>query len=423
MTALIRDGRELARRLPCAVTDTIARLEDYGHQAVVVGGAVRSLIQGQRPADWDLASTATPDEVMRLFRRVHPTGVKYGTVTVVEGGEQLEVTTFRADGEYRDGRRPEAVAFGRDLTADLARRDFTVNAIALDRRGAITDPWGGIADLEARVIRAVGDPRQRFAEDALRLLRAVRLAAELRFGLEAETAAALKEQAALIARVAPERRLQELRRLLLARGAAWGLAQLGETGLWEHVWPGNPLPAAAPGAMAALPFDWELRLAACAVAGREHVPPAAVSGLSLLRLPRRTAARVLAIMRAWPPPWPASAPPAATGGGPKPGDALVAAIVRLGRNLTQDLVWLASAAGPADTKQAVPDVQQLLAAERPLSVAELAISGRDVIAAGCPPGPLVGQWLQRQLLLAAAGKVPNDPRELLHRARQDFSRQ
>lgn len=436
MTALIRDGRDLVRRLPCAVTDTLSRLENYGHQAVVVGGAVRSLVQGRMPADWDLATSATPDQVMRLFRRVHPTGLKYGTVTVSEGGEQLEVTTFRTDGTYGDGRRPDTVEFGHDLATDLARRDFTINALALDSRGRLNDPCDGLRDLELGLIRAVGDPAARFAEDALRLLRAVRLAAELAFRLESATAAAVKQGAALLARVAPERRLQELRRLLLAKAAGWGLTQLRQMGLWPYIWPGNRLPRQAPAAMASLPFDWELRLAACAVAGRRRVPAPVVAGLRELRLPRRVALRVLSIVRSWPPNWPTASSdasttaPAATGAaqaepaagvGAGGSSQLAEAVIAAGRRVTEDMLWLVRAAGPEEARLAAPAVQALLDSGRPLSIDELAVSGGELVSLGCAAGPKVGKMLQMLLLQAADGNVANEREALLDRARQEFA--
>lgn len=421
MNAVVRDGRQLVRNMPCAVTDTMARLEEYGHQAVVVGGAVRSLAQGHQPADWDLATSATPDQVMALFRRVHPTGLKYGTVTVSEGGLLLEVTTFRADGAYGDGRRPDTVQFGHDLTTDLARRDFTVNAMALDVRGVLSDPWGGLDDLEHGLIRAVGDPAARFAEDGLRLLRAVRLAAELGFVLEPATRRAIRERAAWLGKIAAERRLQELRRVLLAKAAGWGLTQLRQGGLWPFIWPGNPLPRAAPDAMAALPFDWELRLAACAVAGRRRVPAAALSGLGQLRLPRRAASRVRAIAAAWPPQWPAGQ------------ELLTEAVIGAGRSLTDDLLWLvaaappggaapaAAAARPGAAAVAAPAVRVLLDSGRPLAVSELAIGGKDLLEAGIAAGPNVGKALQRLLWLAANGLVANKRDVLLQQARKEFA--
>lgn len=409
MTSIIRDGRQLVRHVPCAVTDTMARLAEYGHQSVIVGGAVRALAQGRQPADWDLATSATPDQVIRLFRRVQPTGLKYGTVTVSEGGLQMEVTTFRADGAYRDGRRPDSVQFGHDLLADLARRDFTINAIALDARGALCDPWGGLADLERGLIRAVGDPAARFAEDGLRMLRAVRLAAELGFALEPKTRQALKQRAPLLANIAAERRLQELKRLLLATAAGWGLAQLRQTGLWPHIWPGNPLPRAAPAAMAALPYDWELRLAACAVVGRKRIPPGVVGGLAALRLPRRAAERVRAVTAAWPPAW------------PDDGRRLAEKVVQQGRSLSEDLLWLAAAGGAHTDAKAAQAVRALLDSGRPLAINELAVGGADLIQAGCQPGENVGKTLRRLLLLTASGAIANDRQALLQQARQDFT--
>ena len=179
--------------LPPAVAHCCRTLWQAGFEAYPVGGCVRDLLLARTPQDWDICTSALPPQVQSLFPHTVPTGIDYGTVTVVLDGHGLEVTTFRCEGGYRDGRRPDAVSFVSSLTDDLSRRDFTVNAMALAPDGTVIDPFGGQADLEGRVIRCVGDPMQRFQEDRLRMFRAIRFAAQLDFTLDPELVHALEE--------------------------------------------------------------------------------------------------------------------------------------------------------------------------------------------------------------------------------------
>ena len=195
----------------------MARLERAGYEAWCVGGAVRDMLLGRTPNDWDVTTSASPETVLALFApRAVPTGLRHGTVTV----GKVEITTFRRDGEYLDSRRPEHVEFTRSLREDLARRDFPVNAIALDLRGELSDPFGGRADLENHILRAVGVPEERFREDALRILRGLRFASKLGFSVEPDTAAALRRCAPFLERISPERILVELTGLLCGQNPA-----------------------------------------------------------------------------------------------------------------------------------------------------------------------------------------------------------
>lgn len=168
----------------------LTRLQARGYGAYIVGGAVRDMLRGATPHDYDIATSAVPAQIRAVFTdlRTYDTGAAHGTVGVIYDGKTYEITTFRRDGAYSDGRRPDTVEFTGDLCEDLARRDFTVNAMAMDADGRVCDPFSGKADLSARRIRCVGDPDRRFAEDGLRLLRALRLAAQLDFTIEANTA-------------------------------------------------------------------------------------------------------------------------------------------------------------------------------------------------------------------------------------------
>lgn len=199
----------------------IEALERGGHPAYLVGGAVRDARMGQLPHDLDIATSATPDQVLDACRpwRCIQTGIQHGTVTVLSPAGPVEVTTFRTEGAYSDHRRPDAVTFTTRLEEDLSRRDFTVNAMALGRDG-LHDPFGGQADLAARVLRCVGDPNQRLQEDALRILRALRFSACLDFSIETDTAGALARHLSLVDHVARERLLAEFLRLVCGTAAA-----------------------------------------------------------------------------------------------------------------------------------------------------------------------------------------------------------
>jgi len=221
------------------VTSVCERLRAAGHATFVVGGALRDLALGRSPAaDWDVATAARPERVAELFRRTIPTGVAHGTVTVLTEGRPVEVTTFRGDGVYRDGRHPVAVTFVPDIREDLARRDFTVNALAGDPLdGSIVDPFRGLVDLRARLLRAVGDPDARFSEDGLRPMRAARFAATLEFDVETSTRAALGRHLDVFRKVSRERVRDELAKLLLAPHPSVGLHLLRESGLLAEFLP------------------------------------------------------------------------------------------------------------------------------------------------------------------------------------------
>jgi len=230
----------------------IRRLRQAGHEAVLAGGCVRDLLLGRPPKDYDVATSARPDEVLALYPRALTVGAAFGVVVVVAGTVQVEVAAFRAEDGYADGRRPDAVRFT-DAREDARRRDFTINAMFLDPAdGKVTDYVGGRADLEARIIRAVGDPRGRFAEDHLRMLRAVRFAAELGFAIEPATAEAVRELAPRTASVSGERVREELARILTAppAGRRRGLELASELGLLAVLLPevealkGEPQPPA-----------------------------------------------------------------------------------------------------------------------------------------------------------------------------------
>lgn len=200
--------------IPVKANKIITRLTEAGYKAYVVGGCVRDAILGRPAADWDITTNARPGQVKALFSRTIDTGIRHGTVTVLQGKEGFEVTTYRIDGEYQDGRHPSEVIFTPSLLEDLKRRDFTINAMAYNEAEGLIDAFDGMKDLKNRRIRCVGEPRERFTEDALRILRAVRFSAQLNFEIEKNTKAAIAEFAHSLTRISAERIQTELVKLL-----------------------------------------------------------------------------------------------------------------------------------------------------------------------------------------------------------------
>ena len=201
--------------IPQAVQAVLQTLEAAGHEAYLVGGCVRDILMGKAPHDWDATTSALPEETMALFDHFAiPTGLRHGTVTVRSGETACEVTTFRTDGDYPDHRHPAVVTFTRSLREDLTRRDLTVNAMAMDVRGTLHDPFGGQEDIRRHVLRCVGEPERRFQEDALRILRALRFSATLGFAIEENTHRALRAKRGDLRYVAAERVREELTKLL-----------------------------------------------------------------------------------------------------------------------------------------------------------------------------------------------------------------
>jgi tRNA nucleotidyltransferase (CCA-adding enzyme) len=367
------------------------RLHEAGYAGVVVGGAVRDVLCGLEAGDWDVATSATPDEVQELFERTIPTGVQHGTVTVLSGNrrerEAVEVTTFRGEGHYEDGRRPTEVHFLRDLEEDLARRDLTINAFAWDPTAEVfTDAFGGLEDLRFKLIRAVGNPSERFQEDGLRAIRALRFAASLGFCLHPETQGAIAGALEVFDQVSRERVRVELLKLLQASRPSVALTPMVETGLWERV-----LGPAAHGprlqsiaAVDRLPPDPVLRLArlmwplANSPEGDEQV----VGVLDRLRPSREERARVVALTGHEAHRFLAAEGPVA----------IRRAAAALGRRHVTDVLDLGHSGALRRT-----EVQAALR-DAPLSTKELAIKGKQLIDAGIVErGPGVGQ-LQASLL-------------------------
>lgn len=404
---------------PPSLLAVLERLRDAGHRSFLVGGAVRDLLLHRpRPiADFDLATPATPQQVKALFPKVIDTGIAHGTVTVLTHDRlPVEVTTFRGEGAYLDGRRPTSVTFHTDLTEDLARRDFTINALALDPlAGDLVDPFHGQEDLAARIIRAVGRAEDRFGEDGLRALRAVRFAAQLGFALHPETLGAIRGALPVVRKVSAERVGEELTRTVAAPHVAAALDLLLETGLLEVVLP----------ALAALPKD-QIRHAGAVTAAVDpaaggperrlaallhQVPEVEVAPLlDGLRLPRKVVDEAAALSARHAclldgPPEDPHAPPAVrrwlAGQGPQRAPALLA--LRDAEAAAAPPEVRADALASAQAHRAC--VEAALSSGAPLTTAALSLDGRALMTLlGCPPGPHVGEGLR-----ALLDEVLDDP--------------
>lgn len=223
-------------RMPGKVHKIIETLTAAGYEAYAVGGCIRDSILGRVPNDWDITTSARPETIKRLFPRTIDTGIKHGTLTVMMDQEGFEVTTYRVDGEYEDGRHPKAVTFTASLEEDLKRRDFTINAMAYNEQTGLVDLYGGLLDIDQEIIRCVGEARERFAEDALRMLRAVRFCAQLGYQIESKTKQAIRELSPNLKRISAERIQAELVKLVVSDHPDH-LRIAYETGITEQFFP------------------------------------------------------------------------------------------------------------------------------------------------------------------------------------------
>jgi len=420
---------------PAPVLSVLRRLGEAGHRSWLVGGAVRDLLlhRPREAQDFDVATPATPAEVTALFQRVIPTGIDHGTVTVLVGKAKVEVTTFRGEGEYVDGRRPESVVFHEDLTEDLARRDFTINAMAFDPLShELRDPFRGREDLRRRLLRAVGDPRARFAEDGLRAMRAVRFAAQLGYDLHGRTRAAIPGALDVVRRVSTERIAEELTRLVVAPHAEHGLDLMRRTGLLAVV---VPAVAALPAAeqrhsltgLEALPPEPELRFAW--LLHRAVSPAAGADVLFGLRMARRVAEATSSLLRLH-----ACPRAGAALDGPAPGAPLRRWLAAGGRERWRPLVSLRSVEAGSLPIRARPrarrevrafdwTVEAELARGPALSIGELALDGLALMEiVGADSGTWVGEALRHLLDCVLEDPSANSTEALAALARDWWAR-
>lgn len=435
-------------KIPEHAAQVLSALEGAGFGAWCVGGCVRDSLLGRTPQDWDVTTAAVPERVLAIFGdRAVPTGLAHGTVTVRTAGGVVEVTTLRRDGTYRDHRRPQSVTFTDSLEEDLCRRDFTVNAMALDLRGELADPLGGRADLDAGLLRCVGEPDRRFREDVLRILRGVRFAAALGFAVEQETDRSLRANRALLALIAPERIWAELKGLLTAPGAAEALRAYPEVigvfwpgvldmvgfpqrnrhhcyDVWEHTLH----------ALAQVPPELELRLTmllhdigkpgCCTIDAsgcghfKGHPARSAVLAEEMLRRLRADNATRETVVRlvAW-----------HDRNIPRTRPGVASALRQLGEtdlrrllcikradNLAQDPAYRAM---QEEIGRAEAILDRLLAEGACVSLDQLAVRGGDLLALGLS-GPAVGETLEALLDAVIEERLPNDRAVLLEYARR-----
>lgn len=412
--------------VPTYVTEVLDQLTHYGYQAYVVGGCVRDSLLGREPADWDVCTSATPDEMLMVFRRfrVFKTGLKHGTLTVRSRGHSVEVTTFRTDGAYTDNRHPDAVSFVTRVEDDLARRDFTINAMAYHPQQGLVDAFGGQQDLAERTLRCVGEPDVRFNEDGLRLLRALRFAARFGLAIERETAYSIHRNRHLLENISAERIYKELQGTLVAPAVGDMLSAFPDvfteimpelTPLLSTLRGEESLWASTARSLCAAPPSFPLRLALL-MHSLENPVEAAKGVLRRLKSDNTTAHSVTTLLAALPDPLPDSRPPMRRLMG-KLGQEGVEQLFALHRAL------LAELPAPLAAEQALR--RALLLAEdtlaetpRAFTIGDLAIGGNDLMAAGMPAGPQLGRTLATLLHEVQEERLENSRAALLARAAQ-----
>ncbi|MFO0599438.1 MAG: [cytidine(C)-cytidine(C)-adenosine (A)]-adding enzyme [Myxococcaceae bacterium] len=382
-------------QVPPAVLEVIRGLHAGGFRAFLVGGCVRDLLRGQKPKDFDVASSATPQQVQRLFKKVIPTGIEHGTVTVLAGGgNHVEVTTFRAEAEYVDGRRPSKVEFHEDIDADLSRRDFTMNAIAWDpARDELVDPFDGQGDLQRRTVRCVRKALDRFSEDGLRPLRAVRFATVLDFEVEPETEAAIPQTLEVFKKVAAERVHQEFVKLLMAPAVERGLRLLQRTGLLGVFFPEAVVGSFS--AVARAPADEVVRLALLCLG-----LPGARAVLQRLKFPTKTCDEAGAVAQL------TSLPLAETSDVDRRRFLAKVTVDRAARAVVMHRALGADEA-------LLTALERVISARPPTTTRELALNGQAIMGAlGTGPSPAVGHATRYLLDCVLENPADNDPETL-----------
>lgn len=435
--------------IPEYVQTVLTRLEEWGYEAYVVGGCVRDSLMGREPKDWDVCTSAPPSRVLAVFRRFHviKTGLQHGTVTVMSSRRSVEVTTFRIDGQYTDNRHPDAVTFVSRVEEDLARRDFTVNAMAYSPSRGLVDAFGGCEDLRAHLIRCVGEPDARFQEDGLRLLRALRFASRYGFDIERETAYAIRRNRHLLEQVSAERIFTELKGILTGAGVLGMLLAFPEVfavflpeitpcigfdqhnehhiyDVWTHI----------AHSVQAVPPEECLRLAMllhdiakpeCFTRDREgrghfygHPERGAEMAKEILirlKSDHATMERVVTLVREHDDPFPETRA------------GMRRLIGRLGEDVARQLFAIKRAdhaaqshldreAKAEELRCAALLFEEVLEDERAFTVKDLEINGRDLIEIGICPGPEMGRLLAKLLNEVQEEQLENSKEKLRSRA-------
>ncbi len=441
--------------VPQAVVYAVQQLNTSGFDAYPVGGCVRDTLRGLQPHDWDITTSATPEQVMAVFanEKVIPTGVQHGTITLLKDGVPLEITTFRIDGVYADGRHPDSVTFSRSLKEDLARRDFTVNAMALDLKNGVVDLFSGQQDLANKVIRCVGNPDKRFDEDALRVLRALRFAAVLGFDIEPETAAAIRRHKEHLQAVSAERITEEITKLLCGDDAAKVLREFSDVLVFlvPEIYPLIGFEQHSPyhiydifehtlQALNAVKAEPCLRWAAllhdigkvkCFTLDEDgighfyghatHSEHIAETVLQRFRMSNKRSERILTLVKYHDLPIP-----------PDEG-LLTKRLHKFGHEILLELLALqdadCAAQAPhlteerrAEHREVRKMLTRLQQENRCCSLRDLAISGTDLLALGIPAGPIIGDVLQQLLTAVMENRIPNEKSALTEHAKKLASR-
>ncbi len=380
--------------IPDRILRLVQQMEQAGEEAYLVGGSLRDILLGCSPNDYDLATSALPNRTVEIFsdRRVITTGLKHGTVTVMEDGEPIEITTFRIDGSYSDARHPDGVIFTGHIEEDLSRRDFTVNAMAYHPRIGLVDPFGGREDLERKILRAVGDPAVRFKEDALRILRAFRFSAQLGFEIEKNTLSGCFNSKSGLTKVAKERIATEFLRLLLSKNPAFSLQKMMETGVSFFVF-GEYLPSS--NLLHLLPQMPATDTARLGFFFSECAEEQAKEILQSLRYSKKQITGALAVARGGAKKilTPVEARRFLAGSGIYAEDACRASVL-WGNSSAEALVWLKES-------------------QAPTKISDLQISGRDLITLGYS-GREIGVILERLLCLVIDDPTLNKKETLLN---------
>lgn len=439
--------------IPAETSRLLERLNLAGHAAYAVGGCIRDSLLGQAPQDWDICTSARPEEIMDIFSdlRCIPTGLAYGTVTVLYESNSYEITTFRMELGYSDSRHPDGVRFLQNLEGDLSRRDFTVNAMAADRSGRVTDLFGGQEDLKKGLIRCVGKAEMRFAEDALRILRALRFAARLGFSIEEKTAAAIHSHKNVLLQVAPERLRKELSGLLCSKYAVDILEEYRDVlfllipelkdsesfcqynfhhalDVWQHsLLTLRSIPPVETLRWAALLHD--VGKPSCFSMDKQlvghfygHARLSAAYAQRILRRLRFDGASIQTVCTL------IAAHDTPVMPRPQENCSREKRLRRLLGQLGQDQLFallelkradrlgkgnVDPAQVEAQTEELRSLLRQIIAQDLCVRQDQLLINGRDLLALGMPPGPKMGQLLRRMLDAVIEGKMPNEKSHLV----------
>ena len=421
MTALSGHEPQIKISIPAAASRLLGALRRAGFEAYVVGGCVRDSLLGRTPGDWDICTSARPEQVRAVFSAYRQilTGEKHGTVAVIVGGTPYEITTYRVDGQYHDSRHPDAVQFVPQVQPDLARRDFTINAMAYNEAEGLVDPFGGQKDLQNGLLRAVGEPQQRFTEDALRILRLYRFAARFGFALDAATARAARQLAPHLDCISAERIQEELAKLLAAPQPGAYLEPAVLAVVLPELTPAaleaaKPVLDACPAGEESLPVRWAALLGALGetdtrrVLKRLRCSNACIEETAVLV--RETAGE--GVCRSF------SEEKASA----HPGDIHIRRLLgRYGLRTVERLCALCAALQPQNAPAcalAAQRARQLEADGLCCRVSQLAVNGRDLMAAGIPAGPALRRVLEALLDGVIRAEYPNEKPALLAAAQK-----